>query len=411
MHQFIYEIIDLLENNKNVDTTELKYMLLQNPHYLYDTSKYWTCYIYAAYKSLETLITFHELYLEIQDDLPDIFLKPYELHNQQGENLLHFVAKKISTIQIKAIEIKYKNILNYILENIDVNINSGNKYNDTILHIFTKYNKVDCIKLALYYKVNPNILNYKKLKAIDYTIMYGNESSFSSYITRNHTIKLNDTYFKKLRILNIKENYKQKLQLILYNKTKNSMKKGYNQKRKLQEFPKYIKQKITDLYHLEEKINKMPDSESYLDHFKRITSNIGNTIDNTIGNTNDNTIDNTIDKTYLIFKDWIDEKFLKNDINEQYYKQQDEYNQQNNEHEDEYSDSETESSEHEYYDLNEDNDIEIINNKKVLEEKYYNNLYKVSDKLGIVNPEEHEILNLKSYISVKLNMLHRDMLY
>ena len=53
MQPFIYQYInEISDANNEYNINELKDVILQNPSYLFQTSPHWTCYMYAASKSL-----------------------------------------------------------------------------------------------------------------------------------------------------------------------------------------------------------------------------------------------------------------------------------------------------------------------------------------------------------------------
>jgi hypothetical protein len=223
---YIYKCIKTLYDNNDNKNEEVYNKLLthikKHPESLYEKSSVYTPYIYAASISLNTLMTFHNIYLILYKkiDLPDVFVEPYQLKNKNGDTLIHYMTHKIIK-EKKDIKQMYS-ILEYIIDTINVNINDTDKDGNTALHLASKGNKIDLVKMLLFNGINPNIINYDKKIALNYAVINNNVDIFKVLLYKNSNYKyiIVEDYPNYQLFNEIIERYKKKLYRKVVNKSK-----------------------------------------------------------------------------------------------------------------------------------------------------------------------------------------------
>jgi hypothetical protein len=75
-----------------------------------------TPYMYASSFNVDTLMMLHNIYENVVDYIPDVYIEPFEYKNKNGQNLIHFVVNRIIKDKIELF------MLEYIINNIGVDI-------------------------------------------------------------------------------------------------------------------------------------------------------------------------------------------------------------------------------------------------------------------------------------------------
>lgn len=185
---YIYKCIKQLD--KDIDTHDkLTKHIQKYPLSLYDKVTIFTPYIYAASINLNTLMIFHNIYMALYKNihLPDVYIEPYLLKNKKGDSLLHFVVNMI--IKNDNEKVESYSMLEYIINTINVNINDTDANGNTVLHLASKANKIDLVKLLLFNRINPNIKNNANKIALNYAVINKNKNLFKILLYKNSNYK------------------------------------------------------------------------------------------------------------------------------------------------------------------------------------------------------------------------------
>lgn len=407
---FIFYFIDTINDNNKIPNKHMIQFILDNPSCLF-INGYHTAYTYASTKPLSTFILFHQFYSDIKDKLPDVYIKPYEIYNERGYNLLHYLIHNIINNTNNDYMKNYKNILYYILNNLNININTLNSNGETALVYLIKRNKTELVKLLLFYKADPSI-KYKNKKILHHIISKNKTHLFNPIISKlsKHDIE------SELKLLNkntnlIKENHKDKLFMTMHsykkickgNKTKKL--KDKNNEYKVITYKDYIKKLYIDLIKTEQLMNEyIKKLDSQLDENNseyKYESPESSQSDNNCDNDDfDDEIEKEIKELdFEIVKKINDESDdvnnLENDVIEE-INNNDNTNENTN---DNTSESNDENDDVDIYEPFYDSSTDIIH-------KFYVKLYNLARKLDLPfcnNDEE-----LKSVMSTKIYLLHKD---
>jgi len=184
--------------------------ITNNPECLFANYTHYTPYIYAASINIDTLYELHSIYLELCHHFPSVYNLPFEYKNIDGYNLLHYILKMlIHNYSNPQLYKKYWNILHYILNNIEININSKNCKGNTVLHTAVEYDKIDLVKLFVFYKIKLNKRNYYGDTPLNITLKKSNYDIFKYLISKGcyHTLQqLNGEYKEFAQIVLKKKN-------------------------------------------------------------------------------------------------------------------------------------------------------------------------------------------------------------
>jgi len=239
---YIYKCIKVLDDDDKLNSkhayNKLMIYIKKHPESLYLQIGIYTPYIYAASINLNTLIQFHNIYKTVSYkgiDLPDVYVEPYEFKNINGDTLLHYITNRIIKDKQDKTEDKQdiKNmyvILEYIINTINVNKNAIDKNGNTVLHLASKFNKIDLVKFLLFHGINQNIINNEKKIALNYAVINNNIDIFKILLYKNSNYK----YIKKEpnydAFIEIIDHYKKKV----YRKAVNTTKKKQSIKKSKQ---------------------------------------------------------------------------------------------------------------------------------------------------------------------------------
>jgi Ankyrin repeats (3 copies) len=251
---YIYKCIKGLDDDDKLNSkhayNKLMIYIKKHPESLYLQIGIYTPYIYAASINLNTLIQFHNIYKTISYkgiDLPDVYVEPYEFKNTNGDTLLHYITNRIIKDKQDKTEDKpgtqdkqdkpdkpdIKNmyvILEYIINTINVNKNAIDKNGNTVLHLASKYNKIDLVKFLLFHGINPNIINNEKKIALNYAVINNNIDIFKILLYKNSNYKYIKNEPNYEVFIDIIDRYKKKV----YRKIVNTTKKKQSIKRSKQ---------------------------------------------------------------------------------------------------------------------------------------------------------------------------------
>jgi len=210
---FIYKYIKLfysksnlngIDNGENIRNKLTDY-IKKHPLSLYSEYSDKTPYMYASLFNTDTLMMLHNIYENVIDYIPDVYIEPYEYKNKNGHNLIHFIVNNI----IKGKQELF--MLEYIINNIGVNINSTDKHGNTVLHLASKYNKIDIVKVLLFYGADVNIINNSKKTAMSYTVINKNMDIFKLLLYKKSNYKYTRTEENYHLFYDIIDTYKKKL--------------------------------------------------------------------------------------------------------------------------------------------------------------------------------------------------------
>lgn len=225
---YIYKCIKNLDDKDQVKSKEaynkLSSHIKKHPESLYSQSSIYgsiyTPYIYAASINLNTLIQLHNIYQALSKnlDLPDIYIEPYEFKNIKGDTLIHYITHRI--IKDKPGVKNMYLMLEYILDTINVNINAVDKNGNTALHLASKFNKMDLVKVLLFHGINPNIINYEKKIALNYAVINNNVDIFKILLYKNSNYKYAKNERNYDSFIEMIDRYKKKVSRKIVNTTK-----------------------------------------------------------------------------------------------------------------------------------------------------------------------------------------------
>lgn len=401
INNFIFYFIDLLHYNKQYSYTQCKDFIIKNPSCLFYTG-YHTAYTYAASKSLNTLQLFNDFYNDIKEQLPDVYIEPYELSNEIEYNLLHYVLHNIDKGDSK-------NILHFILNNLNININSTNNNNETALIYLIKHNKPDLVKLILYYNADINV-KYKNKNILYYTIHKNNVNMFEPLISKlsKKNIDSEFKYFEKNSyIQQAKESIKNKLYSTMQSYKKLS--KSNKNKKNLyiinhSDYYRYVKSLFLDLVRTEQKKNDFVNEfKKQKDNHNEKHNDSEQDSDSEQDNDNEDNVseEDKCDSDYIYEDDneYISEEY-ESDDDDRFDISDNSKNKRFDIHK--FTDNNDEDEEYDENNVNEENEYNYIN-------EYYNKLYHLSKVLGVdFYIDENK---LKSIISDKIYLLYKDIPY
>lgn len=191
----IYEYIKLLNSNDDSNSYNiLSNYFLKHPQCLFVRKSYFTPFIYAASLGYNTLQKLYSIYLENIDNIPSLFINPYEYTNIDGYNLLHYTVKmmcKYKNINSELFK-KYHEILHYIIHTMEMNINSKNNKGNTVLHTVVENNNMDLVKIFIYYNIDIDRENFKKETALQISYNNSNKEIFKYLLQKNANYYLLD---------------------------------------------------------------------------------------------------------------------------------------------------------------------------------------------------------------------------
>ena len=173
--------------------------------YIRDRGHHLTPYMYASLFNVDTLMMLHTIYENVVNYIPDAYIEPFEYKNKNGKNLIHFVVNRI----IKGKQELF--MLEYIITNIGVDINSTDKDGNTALHLACKYNKIDIVKVLLFYGADVNIINKSKKIAMNYAVINKNMEIFKLLLYKKSNYKYTKTEHNYSLFYDIIDTYKKKL--------------------------------------------------------------------------------------------------------------------------------------------------------------------------------------------------------
>lgn len=193
----IYEYIKLLNSNDDSNSYNVltKYFS-KHPQCLFVRKTYFTPFIYAASLGYNTLHKLYSIYLENIDKVPTLFINPYEYTNIDGYNLLHYIVKMICKYKKSKINTdilnSYIEILHYVINTMEMNINSKNNKGNTVLHTAVENNHMDLVKTFIYYNIDIDRENFRKDTALQISYNNSNKEIFKYLLQKGANYYLLD---------------------------------------------------------------------------------------------------------------------------------------------------------------------------------------------------------------------------
>jgi hypothetical protein len=182
--------------------------------------------MYAASLSLNTLRILHEIYLNVVDQIDDVYYEPYQYKNRRGETLLHS-AIKTSILMDNEIKRQVINLstVEYILNTFDININSICKKKNTPLHLACRFDVIKLVQMLLFYGANKEINAINKFKKTPFCYAVENMNTYLCklllrYKANYKYAKYEENYYTNT-ISDIINNHKIKIDKRLYKSKSN----------------------------------------------------------------------------------------------------------------------------------------------------------------------------------------------
>ena len=226
-----------------------------------------TPYMYASLFNVDTLMMLHNIYENVMDYIPDVYIEPFEYKNKNGQNLIHFVVERI----IKGKQELF--MLEYIINNIGVDINSTDKHGNTVLHLASKYNKIDIVKVLLFYGADVHVINNSKKIAMSYAVINKNMEIFKLLLYKNSNYKYIRTEDNYPLFYDIIDTYKKKLHKKMVGISKKKSKNKSTERFKNQHI------KLCSVFIHRENDNKKPIPEHYKKELRYLAKQLNIHID------------------------------------------------------------------------------------------------------------------------------------
>jgi len=286
-HDIIYKYIKLYHSKSNDNKYNIQNKLTEyikkHPLSLYSNSKEGlTPYMFASSFNIDTLMMLHDIYENVIDFIPDVYIEPFNYKNKNGHNLIYFVVFCI----IKGKQDIF--MLEYIINNIGVDINSTDKYGNSVLHLATKYNKIDIVKVLLFYGIDVNIINKYKKTAMNYTVINKNMDIFKLLLYKKANYKYSKNEINYPLFHDIIDSYKKKLHKKLV---------GYSKKKSKNKSTDYFKKQHVKLCSVfihkdnNDNENKNPIPEHYKKELRYLAKQLNINMEAHIVNKNDDEYD------------------------------------------------------------------------------------------------------------------------
>lgn len=188
-------IFKLIDDHKAGNKTLFSY-ITDHPDDLYKHYNGMTVYSYATSSSLEALQQVHEAYIAVQHTLFDSYELPYEVSSYNGYKPIHF-----------AVEFNHVQQLEYLMNEVHVNLNSQDQSDNTPLHLACKFRRTHIMKMLVFSgEVNINAINFD-LRTPLYICALGNEVEMSRLLLKKGA-SLN--YKRGRYVFNIEQEVKRK---------------------------------------------------------------------------------------------------------------------------------------------------------------------------------------------------------
>lgn len=186
--------------------TKLTEYIKKHPFSLYsESSNHLTPYMYASMFNIDTLNMLHNIYENVIDDIPDVYIEPFEYKNKNGQSLIHFVVERVIKGKQKLF------MLDYIINNIGVDINVKDKHGNTALHLASIDNKIDIVKILLFYGADVNVINKNKKTPINYAVINKNMDLFKLLLYKGANYKYAKEEENYYLFSQLVDSYKKKL--------------------------------------------------------------------------------------------------------------------------------------------------------------------------------------------------------